>query len=748
MADLTDIHAAILRKAKKSKPDESKITPESYVHRIADLEDPQEVADTIRSRARNAAACKFPHENLMRESFRAWMQILDPEKKEDKWRSKRFIPLLFQHIESAHPALAAAVFGGPRIWSVEGETPEGRDHAEAVNQLLHAIARGKSRMKAAYQRALWWAIVGGTGVLDHFWLKEMIERLKAVVEDDFDGAGRPLSMEGMVIDPTDTQTARKRVKVMRKQLITVFDEPRVQSTNPFDVWFDPNGRVGNQVDWGFLRYETTLDKVVQAAEQVGSHLDKAAVKDWLNAAEMSKIDLDFRDEQWDTDMNLSAFDDLLDEVGYVSPSAEPETDQKLHGGRRVVLLVHRTKSEVFTLAPGGRIIGWSDNPNAHGLTGWLIHHMYEIDDCPYGRGIGSVILPHQELVNENINRAMDVDEISLMAPVGVDRSRVSVLDEKFRWQPNAIVRTRGDPRTAVARLDLPAPTEHAMLWDQHFKKDADDTTGMTEQARGIMPSGVNTATAFSGLQANIKVRTFMQVERLNETLELSANLLIELLQQYMTKERVIQIIGEPGLNYKTIAPTDITGDFIVRGCVTAGRMAPAMKIQQLISLTQVIVPILQQAPNSPFLTRWIRMILTEAEVEEVDRLIPRNQDKMRDPWQENIALRRGVPLQPSPFDRHDLHIEAHSEEFKVVEQLVAEQQAEPEELTQLMAHMQLHMEMGQALASPMAGTAPPQAAPGGGPERQEAQTLGAAQGSNGVKGKASPGPAAPPGRSA
>lgn len=746
---LTDIHARLLKKAQKTKPDESKLTPEQYVHRIADLEDPEEVKKVILARARRANTFRTPHEDTWKQAFRAWMQVLDPTKKEDMWRSKRFIPLLFQHIETAHPALAAAVFGGPRIWNVIGKTPEGRDHADAMGDLIEWQAKGKTRMKRAYLKMLWWSIVSGTGIIDHGWMKEYSQRLKAVEEDDFDGMGRPISAEGKPLELADTTTQRQRVKVMRSQKVLTCDDPFVKSINPFSAWLDPSGRVGNDLEWLFFTQETTIDKIVSAAEQEGSHLDKNAVKEWLNALDLAKVDFNFDSDAWDTGMDLNVFDDLLDEVGYISPHAEPDDDEGLHGGRRVVLLVMRSKAEVFTLAPGGRIIGWSDNPNAHGLTGIVVHHNYEIDDSPYGRGIGTVLLPHQELVNENINRAMDTAEISLMAPVGVDRSRISVLDEKFRWQPNALIRTRGDPRTAVSRLEFPAPTEHAMLWDGHLKKDADDTSGMAEQARGTMPAGVNTATAFSGLQANIKTRTYMQVERLNETLELSADLLIELNQQYMTKERVITVIGENGLEYRTIKPTQLVGDFVVHGTVNSSRMAPAMKVQQLISLTQVIVPILQQIPSSPFLTRWVRMLLKEAEVDDVDRLIPKNQDKMRDPWHENIALRKGIKMHPTPFDRHDLHIEAHSQEIQKVEQLIADGQAETSELDALLAHSQEHMEMAQTAGAGVAGVSPPPAAPpGGSPERADAQDLGAAQGSNGVPGSASPGPAAPPGRSA
>lgn len=750
--DLTDIHAAILRRASKTKVKPTGVEPEKYVNRIADLEDPTQVLKIITSRAREFAAFRTPHDIIWREGYRAWHQILDPEKKEDKWRSKRFIPLLFQHIESTHPAIASAVFGGTKIWNVVGQGPDGRDNADVIGSLMEFFARGPSRMKREYIRMMWWAIVCGTGLLDHYWIKETGKRKVAVVEDDFNAHGQPVDETGQPFDPANPESQGKkarRVKVMKEKDVVLCDDPRVKSINPFDVWLDPSGEAGIDIDSLFMAHDTTLRKIIEASKS-GGHLDPDAVAQWLEAAASSGGTIDFKDEDFDGVLDMNMYDSLLDETGYASKqSTDEQDDVSLHGDRKVRLLVYRTKAETFTIAPGGRIIGWSENPNAHGRTGMLIHNLYEIPDCPYGRGLSSLLLPHQELVNENINRAMDTAEITLMAPIGVDRSRVSVLDDKFRWAPNALIRTRGDPGTAVKRLDMPAPTDHAMAWDQHFKRDADDTTGMTEQARGITPAGINTATEFSGLQANIKVRTFLHVERTNDTLERSAILLIDLIQQYMTQKRMISMIGEDGLFYKEVDPTQIVGDFTVRGLVSSSRMAPAMKIQQLISVTQVLVPLLQQVGASPFMSRYVRMLLKELEIEDVDRLIPKSPEKIRDPFSENVALRKGIKIDPSPYERHDLHIEAHSVEAQKVEQLIAAGEADPAELDRLYEHIEATMRVAQEAAGSMMGTAPAAAPPGGSPERAEAGLEGtAAAGGNGVKGTSSPGPAAAPGRSA
>ncbi len=744
----------ILKKARRtSRKSKAKIKPKDYVRTLAELPEVNAVRMTLMSRARSAAEYRQEFEEEWRQGWYAWMQVLHADKNEDKWRSKRFMPLIFQHIEAAHPTIVSAALGGNEIWKMHGLAPDGRDSADALSELIHWQARGPSRVRKAYTGALWWSLVCGNGILDHAWQLEIEDKLVPVIVDDQDDDGIKYDEANNPIDPTDTTTKPAQVKEIHKKRVTTEDQPVVKSLNPFDVWF-PAHRDDEETSpkWVFFKHPTTVGEVVEAANKDGAHLDPKAVKSWVDDMVRysydPQSDYDFLGGEFDMHM----YDDLLSETGVGSRDETGDDDEEgVLADKRIVLLVYRSAAESFTLAPGGRIIGWSENPYSHGTTGVVVHHHHPIPGSWYARGLATVLLPQQELVNVNINRAMDVAEVGLMAPIGVDRSRISTLDDNFRWQPNSLIRTRGDPRTAVMRLDMGAPTNHALLWDDHIKKDADDTTGFSEQARGVVPQGVNTATEFSGLQANLKTRTFMHVERLKETLELSGDLLVSLNQQYMTQEQIISVIGEDGLFYRTITPEEIVGQVTVHATVTAAKMAPAMKVQQLIALTQVIVPLMEQAPQNPFVARWIRMMLVEIEVEDVDRIIPKNPGQGRSPQMENIALRKGVKIQPSMYERHDLHMESHSEEIEIVKQLIEEGRASEDEATRLMEHMEATMQMAQQAGAAMAAQqggqgGGPGGAQGGSPERQEAQALGAVQGSQGIPGAAAPGPAAAPGR--
>lgn len=747
-----DKHARrILRRSRASRKKGVRVKPKDYVRRIADMENPEKVRRTLMARAQAAAEYRESFESDWREVWYAWMQVLDAAKDEDKWRSKRFMPMIFQHIEAAHPTIVSALLGGAKIWHLRGLTPDGRDSADALGDLVHWQVGGPSRIRKAYTGMLWWSLVTGSGIIDHQWSLEVEDKLVPEIVDDEDDEGVKYDEVGNPIAPDDTDTEPGKVKEVRSQRIVTHDHPLVKSLNPFDVWLPPHRDEEETAPaWCFIKHPTTVDEVVVAANQEDAHLDARAVKDWVDTCTAQGYDPEMEYDFLGGEFDMQMYDDLLSEVGVGARMSPEDSEEGPIGDKRIVLLIYRSTTETITLAPGGRIIGWSQNPYMHGTTGLVVHGHHPIPGSWYSRGLGSVLLTLQQLLNLNINRAMDVAEISLLGPIGVDRSRVSTLDSKFRWKPNTIIRTRGSPREAVNRLEMPSPTNHALLWDEHIKKDADDTTGFSEQARGVTPAGINTATEFAGIQANLKIRTFMHVERLKETIDLSGALLVSLNQQYMTQEQVISVVGENGLYYKTVSPLEIMGEVTVHATVTAAKMAPAMKVQQLISLTQVIVPLMQQAVANPFVARWIRMMLVEIEVEDVDRIIPKNPDQQSSPQMENIALRRGIKIIPTIYERHDLHMESHTQEIEIVKQEIEQGVATEDELTRLMEHLMATMQVAQQAGEALGGQqgASPGVPPGGAPDRQQAQALGAAQGSSGTPGAASPGPGGVSGRMA
>lgn len=711
-------------------------TPHSYDISVDQIENPDDVIKTIKARLRIASQFREPFERLWRSSFLAWMQTLDTEK-EDSWESKRFMPLILQQVETALPVNFSAVFNGDKIWKLHANTPKGKNAADALEKVLHWQASGPSQFEEAFDESQFWAVLFGTGLLDTNWSQkaELIWQPKVV--NDMDSRGN-------VINGADGQP--KKVKILVKDVHVVSDWPVLRAPNPTNVWLAPHARMGDKCPWFVEMIETTVGRIVEAAGH--GHIDAAAVKKWIDSYNTSEAGVS--EDIWEG-VTPHLFDDWLGEVGLERRRYNDEEDG-LKDDQVVFLMEYRSLNERITIAPGGNgtIIGYSENPHMHRKTGMVIHQFIPVPGCPYGRGLGPILLGHQELVNENINLFMDTQRISLMAPIIVNRGSINPLDKNFIWTPNKMIFAR-DVNNAAKRMEVPAPSGEAFNMDAHLKQDAERTTGYSDQQMGMTQGGVNTATESNILQTNAQTRSFMQIRRLQRTVTYVGQLLVQLNQQYMTKPQVVTIAGEDGLDYIEIQPWEIVGDVTCVALANASRANPALRTQQLIGAMQVFMPILQQGGMTPTIAKLMRQILKAAEVENIDEIIPKNLGSPRSAMVENVALENGIPVKPTEFENFEEHIQYHTTRLS---ELQAEG-ADPITIQNFMQHVQETVQMAaqvgmmrmQQRGGPPGQQGPQtQQNPGGGGVRPQATQLGAAAGNQGIPGGASPGPSAPPGR--
>lgn len=728
-ADVIDLNRKVLsgRSAplpKRPRGDTDDPEKAKFVRRVTDLQNPEQVCAAVCARARSAAEFRRVYEEEWRKAIRAWFQR-SSEEREDSWESDRFLPIVFKHVETALPSLVAATLDGRRIWVLEGMTRQGKDAAVAQGRLLNWQAFTVSGCEEAYEDLYWWAAVIGTSYIDHYWDYREERRYGVVVRE--------------TTDPATGQT--RKVKEVTEQDMVVADHPRVVCLNPLDVYPDPESQMGDENEWYVERVRTTIGALRDAAGQ--GHIDGEALEAWIE--EFKPETRATEDGDWFDDLVSDTWDEWLREMGYEGRGDTIDPEDVLTAEKPVTVLRYRSKREIITLGSRQHIIGYSVNPHIHGKTGIITHHFIKVPNSPFGRGVGTVLLGHQALANENINRFMDVAAVEAMAPIIVDRSAVSILDDEFVFEPNKIIRARGTE--AVKRMDVAAPTNLAMLLDQHLAKDADDVTGFTEQARGMAPSSGQTATAFSGLQNNIRTRLVLHVRRAARTIRQSGELLLALNQQFMTERQVVSLVGEEALDYVAIEPWEIVGKTVVRATLNASRANPELRAQRLVALTQVVLPILQAQGDPAVVFRWARMLLEENDVENVDLLIPRSTGKARDPLMENEALKRGIRLDALPAEDHALHIQAHG---GLHEELLA--MGAVGAASVVAAHVQTHLLLAQQQAMAMAASGQVPEGPAGGPGggNTEGEVAGSATDGaaarDGTPGVASPGPAGAPGR--
>lgn len=706
---------------------------------LADLADPEMVAKAVIARLRTAAEYRSDWEPDWEFAMRAWRQLPTADR-EDSWESDRYLPLILKHVETALPSVVAAVLDQKGLFRMRGVKRKGKEAARALQTLVNHLAAGPTEAEVAYERMFWWATLIGTAYLDHGWDRRIEERTVPVVRDDFDEAkGR-----------------WGKVKAFTRKRIRVADHPTVTCLNPWNVYPDPCAVPGDDNEWFIIRVTTTLDDL-RALAREGGHLDEEALERWVEEVDPANNPTEGSSDWFDAAAS-QGWDAVMQGMGYRSRLDRNNSEfDPMDGEKPVVVLKYVSKKETVTLGSPRHVIGYSPNPFLHGKTGIVVHHFLEMPDSPYGRGLGGILRGHQELANQNINAWMDTVMLELMAPIVVDKSRAQLLDEELVVQPNALIRVRGVD--AIQRMQMPAPTNVALQVDAHLAHDADDLTGFTEQARGMAPNASQTATAFQGIQSNLRTRLIMHVRRGSRTVRYSGQILQKLCQQFYSRTQVATRTGEDGLEYVEIEPWEIVGDVEVEVAVSTARASPDAQAQRLLQLLQVVTPLLQTgAIQDPRVRRMVRMVLEGFEVEDIDLILPRGYGDVKDPIMENELLAGGIPVPVSPTEPHALHVQHH---HPLLQELL-DSGADDTLVAVVKAHIDGHFQAAQAQAAQAqmqaAGVAPPGAgggggAPqassagigpgGGGPVRQGATLASRATGGQGTPGVAAPGPIAP-----
>lgn len=730
MIDLEQANRRVLQGKLKGLPKKPLATTrgeeeDGYVGSVSDIADPKTACASLLSRLRNAAAVRQARDDEWEFALRAWHQR-PTAAREDSWESDRYLPVVLKHVETALPAIVAATLDPKGLFRLHGMTRQGKEAARAHERLVNYQV-GAFQIEEAYEDMFWWATLLGTGYLDHSWDLQEEEREVPVVTQD-------------------PQAPGGKRKTFARQKIKVADNPAVEALNPFDVWPAPSARMGADADYFFIRVETTVGELRDAAGK--GHIDGPALEAWL----ASEPDAD-SDRDWLTEYTQTRYRDILIDVDHEADRNEDGED-RLAKERVVTVLKYVSKVETVTLGGPDNIIGYSRNPYLHGKTGIVIHHFFKVPNSPFGRGLGGVLRGHQELANENVNAWMDTANLERMAPILVDRARANLLDDELVMQPNAVLRVRGTD--AVKRMEMPAPTNLAMQVDSHLMRDADDLTGFTEQSRGLSPQANQTATAFQGLQSNLRTRLITHVRRSGRTIQRSGELLVAMNQQLYTDTQMVEFVGEDGLEYAEITPTEIVGKMVVGVSVSTSRASPDVRAQRLQALLQILIPLVQTGMlQQPQVRRLVRMVMDANEIEDADLLLPRGDDRKKDPRVENALLAKQIAVPVNAQEEHSMHLEVHN----ALLQELLDNEAPDAILAVVKDHIEAHFDalaqaQQQAMAQAQAaeGGTPEQQAqgasgaginPGAGGANQEAALAGAGTGGQGTPGVSAPGPAGP-----
>lgn len=437
--------------------------------------------------------------------------------KDKQWVSNLFVPVAFTVIETLLPRIMSVMFGPKFVVKIN---PREKGDAKMVRVLQQLLKYQFDRF-GAFNKFYRWVkdtLMYGVGYVVVYWKFEATERT--------------------VVEPKYFNLAGVKIRYGRQQVkrpIVDYDDPEVEVVDPYDLFVDPRATNIKDAKWVIRRVWRTMG-YLRKQQAAGFYKNIDDVKPGLtNTGDMDKS--------------------VRVEVG--GGQALASTDDR----DLVELREHWEDGSVTVVAGGAVEIRHDENPFWHGNKPIcmlkdieLPHEFYAIGEI---EPIQSLIEERNTIRNQRLDNVKTIVNRKLVVNKNADID-IEHLDEDNR--PGGIILT--DDVNAVRYLDEIDIVASAFNEDQMIVRDIQEATAMAESTIGVMPRRGETATAINALQGAASSRFALKIQGMVSTGIMDCiKMIISLNQQFLTKKRLVRIIGEAGEDFQAIAAEDITGNY-------------------------------------------------------------------------------------------------------------------------------------------------------------------------------------------
>ena len=391
--------------------------------------------------------------------------------------------------------------------------------------------------------------------------------------DDFSYANPQLA--GDLPSPEDLVDS-----VPHKRMDVVEDQAFVERISPFDMYVDPEATCLEDAKW-------VAQRIVRPLAEV-----KKDPRFKRNVRRNLQADSGFR-YRWDNDYEREEYSDLADRV----------TLYEYYDMVKGTISVCAHGSDDFLLEP-------TPMPYDFGIPFVMLRN-YDVPDLFYPMGDLEAIESLQEELNKT--RTQMVNHRKRYArkylyherSFGPEGREALESDEDGRFVP-VVDENRSLDAVVVPLAQVPLSPEiynHSGL----IENDINTVSGVSEYARGQMPEIRRTATEASIIADAGNARASDKLAKIELFIGYVARKVIQLMQQYMTREQMVRITGKNEQQfYVAYSRDDILGeyDFTVEGGSTQPLNETARR-QQAISLMNAIAPLVGTIINPAELARHV-----------------------------------------------------------------------------------------------------------------------------------------------
>lgn len=363
------------------------------------------------------------------------------------------------------------------------------------------------------------ALIYGTSVIKVVWKTAPPRQVISYITD-------PISGEA-VVDPMTGNYATQ------SQEVVDYDDPALENVNIYDFFFDPAATDMDTAKWVIHQYKTSREALKEV-----SYYDQSAVKKITDVS----ANKDSEQETFNRERRAAA--------GY--------TESEKYQDDMVLIWEYWQDDKLCVVANKSTLLYEGANPYWHGKKPFirLVDSINPLDF--YGKGEIEPIEKMVHALNTLINqRITNINQI--LNPIW--KARTNVDDTELQFIPNNIIHVND-----MQDADIMAPKD---VTASNFQEQGVITEtiqralGVTDYVQGVQTPGqtkaeveIKTAQANARFAHKVMIFEEMALKRVGE-------LVYQLYQQFITKEKIIRILGAEGERLIRLTPADLVGMFDV-----------------------------------------------------------------------------------------------------------------------------------------------------------------------------------------
>lgn len=539
--------------------------------------------------ARQAAeAARQPFEEVWMKSFKLYRCYV--RRKEGDWRSKVFMPEVFQTIESILPRMVSQL---PKFL-VNPRGAEDVDGAE-IMELLLEWATKNSKLYLELVKVYKSALLYGTGILKTYpnmpgcpgyWgygykAEPQYLTVKNTIDQPVRDPDNPMEllrdMNGRVMtEPVTTTYEQPNGFKMVPERFVAYDGPVATQVDLLDFWVNPEAKDLDQAQYVIHRSYRPMEEVLDLVEQ--------GIYVWPD--DLDKEDLFDTSEQ-------EAHLDRLDSIDLGAGKNDP-LRKKLELREYHVYDGPNSPGRIITVANDRAILRVGRNPFTHGQKPFVRFVDY-IQDEFWGMGEVEAIAPLQDLENAIVNQRVDNVRLAMDRGYIVNSSQLKDV-KQLRRRPGQVIEVIGDgmvPRDIVEPLDLGDVTSSSFAEAQATQAMIERTTGVSGFQNGVESPTMNETATGAAIMSEAGASRFAMKTAINEidALQRLAYHFGSLLQQFVPQERTLRVLGPDGAReFKALDPLSLQGSFDYDIETASIQQSETVKRDQALNLWREFAP--------------------------------------------------------------------------------------------------------------------------------------------------------------